>query len=82
MGKDIVDAESFQEFADTLRQILGIRVTYAGKAATLAGQGGPEGRIDGLFQMHSDDGVKFSMPKIRLRARWWGDIYFNDGKHI
>jgi hypothetical protein len=61
---------------------LAIRVKYAATVVTLAGKGGPGGRRDVLFQLHVDDGVKFSISKFHLNARSWGDVFFNDSQNI
>jgi hypothetical protein len=81
MGEHL-DAEIFQGFADELRRTLAIRVKYVATVVTVAGNGGPGGRHDVLFHVHVDDRVKFSIPKLRLKARWWGDVFFNDGQNI
>lgn len=41
------------------------------------------GRNDVFFYVHSDDVMKFAVPRLQLGIRWWEDVVkYNDNRHL
>ena len=65
-----------EDFEDWFRN-MGFRVRFMEEVITLPGQGGPGGRCDLFFYIHSDDISKFAIPRIEMGIRWWEDVILN-----
>lgn len=77
----IVEPEQVKEFEKMFKDDMGVRVQYLETIETapdLTKDGfpveGTGGRQDVFFAVHSDDVMKFSVPRLTMGIRWIEDV--------
>jgi hypothetical protein len=87
----ILGDSSIEEFESFFESELGVRIKYHTEVETLPDldeKGNPVpdtgGRNDIFFFVHSDDIVKFAVPRLEMGIRWWEDVikYNDNSKHL
>lgn len=79
----IVGAEEAKLFEEDMALVFdGVRVQYLEEIETLPGQGGPGGRNDLLFAVHTNDVTKFAVPRLGYGISWIEDAWANWGYEI
>lgn len=66
VGKDGID-----EFEEFMKENFKSRVKYETEVVL------DSGRNDLFFYIHTDDIMKFAVPRLSYGIRWWEDIHFN-----
>ena len=81
----VVGAEKVKDFEQFIKKEFGVRVKYIEEILTspdvrngfpVEGTGG---RNDLFFKVHSDDIMKFAIPRLQVGIRWVEDVLDNEG---
>ena len=85
----LVDEDEIPDFINFFKEEFDVRVKYKCQVETLPDMEngipveGTGGRSDVFFYVHSDDIMKFVMPRMQLGVKWWEDmIKYNDYTHL
>lgn len=70
----ILKLKEVDEFTEFVLEELGARSKVVGCVVTGPGDGGPGGRTDLFFLVHSEDIEKFAVRRLKLGMRWWEDV--------
>ena len=65
------------EFEEWVQEQFKCRARFIAQVETLPGEGGPGGRQDLFFYVHSEDVGKFAVPRLAFGIRWWEDVLGN-----
>lgn len=86
----VLGDSSTKEFEDFFMEDFGTRIKYETEISTLPdldSKGNPipntGNRNDVFFYVHTDDIMKFAVPRLSIGIRWWEDvIVYNDNTHL
>ena len=67
-----------EEMIDFLKLNLDVDIIPVGTVETIAGQGGPGGRLDGVFWLNGKDVPRFAVPRFQVGIRWYEDVVLNN----
>jgi len=90
MHGTVLEEKEQEDFLKFFQDNMGVRVKYHTQVKTnpdLDSEGNPVpetgGRNDLFFFIHSDDVVKFAIPRLQMGIRWWEDVIsYNDNSHL
>lgn len=73
-----IDQSDINEFEALMAdKFSGTRIKYLETIVTKPGDGGPGGRHDAIFAVHTDDVGKFAVPRLMVGIRWIEDVIDN-----